>query len=92
VGDARRLASATKAGTRELEIVFTMREPAAISKGEWLEELVFSVKHGGFDSNASNIALAWKDADREMNEIDIAVAHNLHFFCISCKTGSDATR
>jgi Card1-like, endonuclease domain len=36
------------------------------------------------------VALAWRDApDREMNEIDVAVVHNLRFFYLSCKTGSD---
>jgi hypothetical protein len=40
--------------------------------------LVFeTVKQGGFDSYATNVALAWRDApEREMNEIDVAVVHN----------------
>jgi Card1-like, endonuclease domain len=85
---------ATKAGTRELEIVFDDERARRYLDGEWLEDLVFeAVKHGGFDSCASNIALAWKDAPhREMNEIDIAVVHNLRFFYLSCKTGSDANQ
>jgi hypothetical protein len=58
---------------------------------EWLEDLVFeTVKQAGFDSYATNVALAWQDApERQMNEIDVAVVHNLRFFYISCKTRSD---
>jgi len=88
------LLQAKKSGARELEIVFDDERARRYLEGEWLEDLVFeAVKQCGFDSYASNIALAWKDApDREMNEIDIAVVHNLRFFYISCKTGSDANQ
>jgi Card1-like, endonuclease domain len=60
-------------------------------EGEWLEDLVFeTVRTAGFDSYATNVALAWQDTpEREMNEIDVAVVHKLHFFYLTCKAGSD---
>lgn len=59
-----------------------------------MEDLVFeTVKKAGFDSCATNVSLMWKDApEQEMNEIDIAVVHNLRFFYLSCKSGSDASQ
>jgi hypothetical protein len=51
-----------------------------------------AVQTAGFDSCATNVALAWQDApDREMNEIDVAVVHNLRFFYISCRCAADET-
>jgi hypothetical protein len=88
------LLEAKRSGARELEIVFKGEKARRYLEGEWLEDLVFeAVKACGFDSSATNIALAWQDApEREMNEIDIAVIHHLRFFYISCKTGSDANQ
>jgi hypothetical protein len=100
------LLEARQSGARELEMVFkddTARRylegerrldgpPTADAVAEeWLEDLVFeTVKQAGFDSYATNVALAWQDApERQMNEIDVAVVHNLRFFYISCKTRSD---
>jgi hypothetical protein len=72
-------------------LCFRTSKRGAIWKANGCEDLVFeTVKQGGFDSYATNVALAWQDApDREMNEIDVAVVHNLRFFYLSCKTGSD---
>jgi hypothetical protein len=69
------LFEARQRGTRELELVFKDDKARRYLEGEWLEDLVFAtVQKAGFDSYATNIALAWKDApDREMNEIDVAV-------------------
>lgn len=85
------LLEAKRVGAHDLEVVFRDEKARRYLEGEWLEDLVFeTVKRAGFDSCATNVALAWKDApDREMNEIDIAVVHNLRFFYLSCKTGSD---
>ncbi len=85
------LLEARQSGPHEAEIVFQGVKARRYLEGEWLEDLVFeTVKQGGFDSYATNVALAWQDApDREMNEIDVAVVHNLRFFYLSCKTGSD---
>ena len=85
------LLEARQSGPHEAEIVFQDVKARRYLEGEWLEDLVFeTVKQGGFDSYATNVALAWHDApDREMNEIDVAVVHNLRFFYLSCKTGSD---
>jgi hypothetical protein len=85
------LLEARQSGPRELESVFQDVKARRYLEGEWLEDLVFeTVKQGGFDSYATNVALGWQDApDREMNEIDVAVVHNLRFFYLSCKTGSD---
>jgi hypothetical protein len=75
----------------DLELIFKDEKARRYLEGEWLEDLIFeAVKKAGFDSCATNISLAWKDApELEMNEIDIAVIHNLRFFYLSCKTGSD---
>lgn len=88
------LLTAGRVGTRELEIVFKDDKARRYVEGEWLEDLVFeTVKKSGFDSSSTNVSLMWKDApEREMNEIDIAVVHNLRFFYVSCKSGSDATQ
>jgi hypothetical protein len=85
------LLEARQSGPRELEIVFKNDKARRYLEGEWLEDLVFeTVQSAGFDSYATNVALAWQDApEREMNEIDVAVVHNLRFFYISCKTRSD---
>ena len=85
------LLEARPGGDREIDILFHDAKARRYLEGEWLEDLVFTtVKQAGFDSYATNVALAWKDApDREMNEIDVAVVHNLRFFYISCKTRSD---
>jgi hypothetical protein len=85
------LLEARQSGPRELEMVFKDDKARRYLEGEWLEDLVFeTVKRAGFDSYATNVALAWQDApEREMNEIDVAVVHNLRFFYISCKTRSD---
>lgn len=81
-----------QSGPREVEMLLANPQVGRYLAGEWLEDLVFeTVKQHGFDSCASNVALAWKDApDREMNEIDVAVVHHLRFYYISCKTGNDA--
>lgn len=86
------LVEAHPSGPRELELVFRDIKARRYLEGEWLEDLVFeTVKDGGFDSVATNVALGWHDApEREMNEIDVAVVHHLRFFYLSCKTGSDA--
>jgi hypothetical protein len=75
----------------ELEIVFADPLARLWVEGAWLEDLVSeAVKLAGFDSSANNVALGWKDdPNREMNEIDVAVVHNLQFYYLSCKTGSD---
>jgi len=81
---------ARQSGPREVEIVFRDDKARRYLQGDWLEDLVFeTVRQTGFDSYATNVALAWQDApEREMNEIDVAVVHNLRFFYISCKTRS----
>jgi len=86
------LLEARPAGGSNVEITFPDARARRYLEGEWLEDLVFdAVQTAGFDSCATNVALAWQDAqDREMNEIDVAVVHNLGFFYISCKTGSDS--
>ena len=86
------LLEARQSGPHEAEIVFQDVKARRYLEGEWLEDLVFeTVKQGGFDSYATNVALAWQDApEQEMNEIDVAVVHNLRFFYLSCKTGSDS--
>ena len=86
--------TAGRAGSRELEITFKDDRARRYVEGEWLEDLVFeTVKKAGFDSYATNVSLMWKDApEQEMNEIDIAVVHNLRFFYLSCKSGSDANQ
>ena len=82
---------ARRAGTQELEVDFHSERACRYLEGDWLEDLVFdAVRQAGFDSAATNIALPWKDAQqKEMNEIDVAVVHNLRFFYLSCKTRSD---
>ena len=85
------LLEAKRSGAHDLEVTFANDKTRRYLEGEWLEDLVFeTVKKAGFDSCATNIALPWRDApDKEMNEIDVAVVHNLRFFYLSCKTGSD---
>lgn len=88
------LLEAKPAGRMQVEITFRDEKARRYLEGEWLEDLVYStVQQVGCDSAATNVALAWKDApDREMNEIDVAVVHNLRFYYLSCKTGSEASQ
>ena len=78
------------------EAVLTFADDAArrYLEGDWLEDLVFdTARRHGFDEVATNVALLWQDnPDREMNEIDVAVVHNLRFYYISCKSGGDAAQ
>jgi len=82
---------ARRHSTHELEIQFRHEKARRYLEGDWLEDLVFdAVQRAGFESRATNIALPWKDdQQKEMNEIDVAVVHNLRFFYLSCKTRSD---
>jgi hypothetical protein len=88
------LMEARQNGADALEIVFQDDKARRYLEGEWLEDLVCeTVRTAGFDSYATNVALAWPDTpEREMHEIDMAVVHNLRFFYISCKTGNDPER
>jgi hypothetical protein len=85
------LVEARQNGAHELEMIFQDDKARRYLEGEWLEDLVFeTVRTAGFDSYATNVALAWQDTpEREMNEIDVAVVHKLHFFYLTCKAGSD---
>jgi hypothetical protein len=85
------LVEARQNGAHELEMIFQDDKARRYLEGEWLEDLVFeTIRTAGFDSYATNVALAWQDApEREMNEIDVAVVHKLRFFYLSCKTSSD---
>jgi hypothetical protein len=82
---------AQRHGAHELEVHFRSEKARRYLDGDWLEDLVFdAVQKAGFESCATNIALPWRDnQQKEMNEIDVAVVHNLRFFYLSCKTRSD---
>jgi hypothetical protein len=85
------LVEARQHDAHELELIFPDDQARRYLEGEWLEDLVFeTVRTAGFDSYATNVALAWQDVpERDINDIDVAVVHNLRFFYLSCKTGND---
>jgi hypothetical protein len=88
------LVRAEQGGKSEAVLTFADDSARRYLEGDWLEDLVFdTVRRNRFDEVATNVALFWQDnPEREMNEIDVAVVHNLRFYYISCKSGGDAAQ